>query len=58
MDDQHQINEEFSQIPRVQREQIGLTKFLGSGAFGEVYEGKVKNLLYANIDTKVAIKAS
>ena len=27
-------------IPRIQRSQITLTKFLGSGAFGEVYEGE------------------
>lgn len=51
-----QATDEFSEIPRIRREQITLTKFLGSGAFGEVYEGQVKNLLYVNIDTKVAIK--
>lgn len=51
-----QVADEYIQIPRVRREQITLTKFLGSGAFGEVYEGKVKNLLYANVDTRVAIK--
>lgn len=55
-DDDNQDNTEFSQMPRIRREQITLTKFLGSGAFGEVYEGTVKNLLYENIETKVAIK--
>lgn len=54
--DNDKIDTEFSQMPRILREQITLTKFLGSGAFGEVYEGKVKNLLYENIETKVAIK--
>ncbi|XKL66587.1 hypothetical protein PGB90_010007 [Kerria lacca] len=54
--EENRINDEFAQIPRILREQISLTKFLGSGAFGEVYEGKVKNLLYVNIETKVAIK--
>ncbi len=53
---ENHINEDFTQIPRILREQISLTKFLGSGAFGEVYEGNVKNLLYVNVETKVAIK--
>lgn len=50
--------DDLTQISRIKREQISLTKFLGSGAFGEVYEGTVKNLVYANIDTRVAIKVS
>lgn len=57
-DEDNQNDNEFSQMPRIRREQITLTKFLGSGAFGEVYEGTVKNLLYENIETKVAIKVS
>lgn len=56
--EENQIAAEFSQIPRIRREQISLTKFLGCGAFGEVYEGQVKNLLYVNIETKVAVKVS
>lgn len=51
-----QAADDLTQIPRIRREQISLTKFLGSGAFGEVYEGTVKNLMYVNVDTKVAIK--
>ncbi|KOB64926.1 Tyrosine-protein kinase receptor [Operophtera brumata] len=30
---------EISNLPHIRREQIRLTKFLGSGAFGEVFEG-------------------
>lgn len=56
--EENQIAAEFSQISRIRREQISLTKFLGCGAFGEVYEGQVKNLLYVNIETKVAVKVS
>lgn len=40
------------------RDQITLTKFLGSGAFGEVFEGKAKGLLGNEIETKVAVKVS
>lgn len=36
------------------RDQITLTKFLGSGAFGEVFEGVARGLQTG--DTKVAIK--
>jgi proto-oncogene tyrosine-protein kinase ROS len=54
--EEFQAVDDLTQVPRIKREQISLTKFLGSGAFGEVYEGTVKNLMYMNIDTKVAIK--
>ena len=33
---------ELDLIPKIERSQITLTKFLGSGAFGEVFEGKYK----------------
>jgi proto-oncogene tyrosine-protein kinase ROS len=32
-------DEEVASLPHVCRDQLDLTKFLGSGAFGEVYEG-------------------
>lgn len=38
----------------LRRDQITLTKFLGSGAFGEVFEGAARGLQTG--DTKVAIK--
>ncbi|XP_044756024.1 proto-oncogene tyrosine-protein kinase ROS isoform X2 [Coccinella septempunctata] len=45
--------EEIKLLPHIKREQITLTKFLGSGAFGEVFEGKAKDIPG---HTKVAIK--
>jgi hypothetical protein len=33
-------------------------KFLGSGAFGEVFEGKAKGISNTTGETKVAIKVS
>ncbi|RWS08705.1 Proto-oncogene tyrosine-protein kinase ROS-like protein [Dinothrombium tinctorium] len=48
-------DEELSSVPQITRGQIKLTKFLGSGAFAEVYEGVVHNL--NNVASlKVAIK--
>lgn len=32
-------DEELALLPQIRRDQIVLTKFLGSGAFGEVFEG-------------------
>ena len=50
-------DEELDIIPKIKRCQITLTKFLGSGAFGEVYEGLVQEL---NSDdgasTRIAVK--
>jgi proto-oncogene tyrosine-protein kinase ROS len=40
------------------RDQITLMKFLGSGAFGEVFEGKAKGISNTTGETKVAIKVS
>ncbi|KAM0730384.1 Tyrosine-protein kinase transforming protein ros [Formica fusca] len=41
---------------RITREQIKLEKLLGSGAFGMVYQGKVKNLGRTGIEILVAVK--
>lgn len=38
------------------RDQITLTKFLGSGAFGEVFEGKARGISNTSGETKVAVK--
>lgn len=45
-----------SALPNIRREQITLTKFLGSGAFGEVFEGIARNLQDQEDTTKVAVK--
>lgn len=42
-------------LPQIRRDQITMTNFLGSGAFGEVYEGIVKNV-DGEPETRVAIK--
>lgn len=42
-------------LPKIQRKQITLASFLGSGAFGEVYEGCVRNV-GNEPETRVAIK--
>ncbi|XP_014223646.1 proto-oncogene tyrosine-protein kinase ROS [Trichogramma pretiosum] len=43
-------------LPKIQREQISLAKFLGSGAFGEVFQGTVKNSENPEKCTPVAVK--
>ncbi|XP_076304800.1 proto-oncogene tyrosine-protein kinase ROS-like [Tachypleus tridentatus] len=51
------IDEELASVPQICREQIVLTKFLGSGAFGEVFEGVAYDLEgESSPPTKVAIK--
>ncbi|XP_072759729.1 LOW QUALITY PROTEIN: proto-oncogene tyrosine-protein kinase ROS-like [Anoplolepis gracilipes] len=40
----------------INREQITITGFLGSGTFGKVYQGKMKNLENPSIEMPVAIK--
>ncbi|KAG7201761.1 hypothetical protein KM043_004482 [Ampulex compressa] len=44
-----------SALPKIRREQITLAKFLGSGMFGEVFQGNAKDLEGPGI-TSVAIK--
>lgn len=43
-------------LPQIRRDQITMTSFLGSGAFGEVYEGIVKHAQVDDAETRVAIK--
>ncbi|XP_025261966.1 proto-oncogene tyrosine-protein kinase ROS-like [Camponotus floridanus] len=43
-------------ITKIAQNQITLTKHLGSGAFGMVYQGKVKDLEKSGTETSVAIK--
>lgn len=43
-------------LPHIMRDHITLNKFLGSGAFGEVFEGKAKNLDEPDSETRVAVK--
>ncbi|CAK1555335.1 unnamed protein product [Leptosia nina] len=47
---------ELAALPHIRREQITLTKFLGSGAFGEVFEGLARHIDTNNPNTKVAVK--
>lgn len=50
-------DEEIKLLPHIRRQQFKLTKFLGSGAFGEVYEGIAQELPNSTeLDTRVAIK--
>lgn len=46
---------ELALLPQIRRDQITMSCFLGSGAFGEVYEGCVMNM-GAERETRVAIK--
>ncbi|XP_006571431.2 proto-oncogene tyrosine-protein kinase ROS isoform X3 [Apis mellifera] len=50
-----QNDSDDSTLPKIRREQITLAKFLGSGAFGEVFQGNAKDLERPGI-TPVAIK--
>ncbi|XP_034172665.2 receptor protein-tyrosine kinase sevenless isoform X3 [Osmia lignaria lignaria] len=50
-----QTDPDDSTLPKIRREQITLAKFLGSGAFGEVFQGNAKDLERPGI-TPVAIK--
>lgn len=45
-----------SDLPSIKREKITLTKRLGSGAFGEVFEGSVRDVVREG-ETRVAIKS-
>lgn len=50
------VDMDFAGIAKISRHQISFTKFLGSGAFGEVYEGMASGLVSPQEGTKVAIK--
>ncbi|KAJ8314936.1 hypothetical protein KUTeg_007086 [Tegillarca granosa] len=49
--------EDIIALPHFSRDQLMLTKFLGSGAFGEVFEGLAKNIISdSSGETRVAVK--
>jgi len=49
--------EDVASLQHFTRDQIKLTMFLGSGAFGEVFEGVATNILSEDSGcTKVAVK--
>ncbi|XP_034935442.1 proto-oncogene tyrosine-protein kinase ROS isoform X2 [Chelonus insularis] len=50
-----QHDHDDSMLPKIRRDQITLAKFLGSGAFGEVFQGNAKDIDGPGI-TPVAIK--
>ena len=50
-------DDEIAALPHFRRDQLVLCKFLGSGAFGEVFEGVAKNILNENSgETRCAVK--
>ncbi|CAM1295286.1 sev (predicted) [Pycnogonum litorale] len=51
-------DEELALLPQIRRDQIVLTKFLGSGAFGEVFEGIAQNGTFDSDsdNSRVAVK--
>ncbi|KAK2186839.1 hypothetical protein NP493_187g02000 [Ridgeia piscesae] len=50
-------DEDIAALPHFHRDQLTLTKFLGSGAFGEVFEGIARNIITSTSgETKVAVK--
>jgi hypothetical protein len=46
-----------NELIRIKRNQITITKLLGSGAFGEVFEGNVKDLINGKPEYRVALKS-
>ncbi len=51
------LDEELATLPHIRKENLTLTKFLGSGAFGEVFEGVATYLPGSDqIDARVAVK--
>lgn len=51
------IDQELALLPHIRFEDLLITKFLGRGAFGEVFEGTTCNLPGSNqYHTKVAVK--
>ncbi|KAF7989871.1 hypothetical protein HCN44_008545 [Aphidius gifuensis] len=51
-----QIDNDDLLLPKINKEQIVRIKFLGSGAFGEVYQGTAKGIENTTDITKIAIK--
>ncbi|XP_025266257.1 proto-oncogene tyrosine-protein kinase ROS-like isoform X2 [Camponotus floridanus] len=49
-------NPDECEITKIARKQITFTKLIGSGTFGKVYQGKVKNLESSGTEISVAIK--
>ena len=50
-------DEDIAALPHFRRDQLTLTKFLGSGAFGEVFEGIARNILSnSSGESRVAVK--
>ncbi|XP_066156235.1 proto-oncogene tyrosine-protein kinase ROS isoform X1 [Euwallacea fornicatus] len=50
--------DDITMLPHIRRDQITLTKFLGSGAFGEVFEGKAKGLSVGAVAVKTLKKGA
>ena len=54
------LAQELALLPHIRYEDLRMTKFLGRGAFGEVYEGNIKQLPESNhqqsISSRVAVK--
>jgi len=51
------LDQELALLPHIRFEDLGITKFLGRGAFGEVFEGKINPLSGSNqAITRVAVK--
>ncbi|KAH1022662.1 hypothetical protein HUJ04_012034 [Dendroctonus ponderosae] len=48
--------DDLAKLPHIRRDRISLNKFLGSGAFGEVFEGTAKIGGDSALETKVAVK--
>ena len=49
--------DDISAMPHYSRDELCLTKFLGRGAFGEVYEGIAPDIVAeGNTSTRVAVK--
>lgn len=46
-----------NELPKIKREQITITKRLGSGAFGEVFEGYLKDNVRVDDQRRIAIKS-
>ena len=50
-------DEDIAALPHFRRDQLTLTHFLGSGAFGEVFEGVAKDILSDRSgETRTAVK--